>query len=89
MSRIEESIGQALREEPYVVCALWDDEEPRLTVAFDEVGRHVEDYRMQTRRMQELLLPLVASIGGSLCCGPEYGVMPTATGAVVYERGAS
>lgn len=86
MSPLESSLREALGREPSVVRAFWDADGPRLTVALDEVGRRVEDYRPTTQRVSQLVLPLLAAARASLACGPEYGVMPTARGVVVYER---
>lgn len=86
MTELVAALRQALGEEPAVVRAFWDADEPRLTVALDEVGRRVEDYRSTTQRVSRLVLPLLAPVRASLACGPEYGVLPTVRGTAIYER---
>ncbi|HET7567572.1 MAG TPA: hypothetical protein VFJ91_06245 [Gaiellaceae bacterium] len=86
MTELETTLREALAREPSVVRAFWDAEEPRLTVALDDVGRRAEDYLRTTQRVSQLVMPALGPARASLACGPEYGVMPTVRGVAIYER---
>lgn len=66
--------------EPSIVCAWWDEVEPRLTVALDVADPEV------AKEVGRRLLSALAAMHASLAVGPEYGVRPGARGAVVYTR---